>query len=339
MTIVSANEHSGSIAEASDCDVNQLLDLLLAQKMEFTQEFLRARSLAFSGNKQRLRQRLTDYIDEQMLPIPDLVDLLNQIEGWGRQHVYLYRCLGTLADDWSNEAYATSQLKRAGVESLLNMQRTLLLPENPTITSIHWSPTRMRLIWIEARQWEQRLPDEDVVEDDLVWRAYRRHVTRGIVSFEWNFVNGNAMLMIEQLPRGFRYSESRDFFASDMEPLVSLDRFQPIQVSRAVKPIERSEPVRCRQIAYESPTGATAQFTSASRSKDVYQDDVFMDAAETLRNSTIGSNGNFYWQQSDRLSCELHCRIYGYDQRVGIFGQHREADVRHVLESIIRHSN
>ena len=334
-----ASQQNGSAADAADYDKNQVLDLLLAQKMAFTQDFLRARNLAFSGNKLRLRERLANYVDSQTLSIPDLISLLNQIEGWGRQHIYLYRCVDRLVEDWSSEAFAVSQLKRAGLIDLLDAQRTLLLPEVPTITSIHWSPSRMKLVWVEARHWEQRLQDEDIAKADLVWRAYKRHISRGIVTFEWNLLNGRAMLMIEQLPRGFRYSESRDFFASEMEPIVSLGRFQPIQVSKAIKPIEQSEPVRCRQIAFESPTGATAQFTSASRSRDVYQDDTFESAADIMRDSTIGSDGNFYWQKGGGLSRELHCRIYGHDQRVGIFGQHREADVRHVLEKIIRHSS
>ena len=51
-----------------------------------------------------------------------------------------------------------------------------------------------------------------------------------------------------------------------------------------------------------------------------------------------GLLGNFYWLPArGGLARELHSKLYASDQRVGIFGEHLEKDVRHVLVRIRRH--
>ena len=46
---------------------------------------------------------------------------------------------------------------------------------------------------------------------------------------------------------------------------------------------------------------------------------------------------NLYWLSvQDKPERELHTKLYASDQRIGIFGEHQERDVRYVL-SRIRH--
>jgi len=316
-------------------DVKLLLDLLLSHKMAFAQELLRARGLPFSGTKARLRQRLEAYLKEGAIEADDLVQLLNKIEGWGNQHIYIYKSPKQQIERWVDEDLVRRHLGALGLDDLLNRQRPLLLPEEPTLSSIEWTPELARFVWVEKRSWEERIPDEDREEGDKVWRAYRVNVSRGLVAFDWDLVSGYAALMVQRLPRGTRYHQIRDRFEEDLEAIVGLRHFERVRISGAIQRIEMSDEVRRRQLAYQALRGGKVSFTSASSSRDTFADPDLDRAGDIFRGTAAGLMGNFYWLPvKGRLQSELHVKLYARDHRVGIFGEHEELGVRYVLSRI-----
>lgn len=331
-------EQAGSDDRLTEDEIQLTLKYLQSHKMAFTQEFLRARELPFSGTKKQLRERLEGYLAEGRVEPEELVQLLNQIEGWGNQHLYLYKAAGRLMAPWSTEESVRKHLSALGREALLGRPRPLVLPEGIRLASIEWTPERARFVWIEKRQWEERVPDEDMQEDDMVWRAYRVHVSRGIIAFDWDLMSGHAMLMIQRLPRGARYARVRDRFEEELEPLVALSQFDRVRVSRGILPIQESGEVRRRQVRYQTRRGGRATFTSASWSRDAFADPALDRAEEALGDETAGLLGNFYWLPAEeKLGQELHSKIYASDQRIGLFGEHEEGDVRYVVSRVRHH--
>ena len=80
-----SSRHSSSEATKeglSNEDLQHILDYLMAHKMEFTQQFLRQRGLPFSGTKAVLWERLEGYLTSEQVSGGELIDLLNNIEGW-----------------------------------------------------------------------------------------------------------------------------------------------------------------------------------------------------------------------------------------------------------------
>jgi hypothetical protein len=317
-------------------EVELVLNYLLSHKMAFTQGFLRTRGLPFSGTKAKLRERLEGYLSDGRLDAPDLVRLLNEIEGWGNQHIYLYKGADQLIEPWLKEGSVRERLADLGLADLFNRQRPLVLPEETTLSSIEWTPERVRFVWVEKRQWEERASEEDIEEEGMVWRAYRINVSRSLIAFDWDLISGHAMLMIQRLPRGTKYHPIRDRFEKELEPIVGLSWFEQVRVSRAIQRIQASDEVRRRQLAYQTQRGGKVTFTSAGRSRDTSTDPDLKRAGRAL-SGTAGLLGNFYWLSvQGKLGRELHTKLYASDQRIGIFGEHQERDVRHVL-SRIRH--
>jgi hypothetical protein len=318
-------------------EVKLVLDYLHSHKMAFTQEFLRARNLPFSGTKAKLRERVEEYLGDGRLSATDLVQLLNDIEGWGNQYIYLYKGPDHLIEPWLEEDFARERLANLGAADLFNRQRHLVLPEEATLSSVEWTPDRVRFVWVEKRQWEERVAEEDFEKGGMVWRAYRINISRGLTAFDWDLVSGHAMLMIQRLPRGTQYHLIRDEFERKLEPAIGLSQFERVRVSRAIQPIEASNEVRRRKLSYQARRGGKATFTSADQSSDTFADAAFERAGQALREETSGWLGNFYWlSQEGKLERDLHVQIYASDQRTGIFGEHKEQDVRYVL-SRIRH--
>jgi hypothetical protein len=321
-------------------EVELVLNYLLSHKKAFTQDFLREdRGLPFSGTKEKLRERLKGYLGDGQLDAADLVWLLNRIEGWGNQHIYLYQASDRLIEPWLEEDSVRKRLADLGLDDLFNRQRPLVLPEETTLSSIEWTPERVRFVWVEKRQWEERVSEEDIKEEGMVWRAYRINISRGLIAFDWDLVSGYAMLMIQRLPRGTKYYLIRDRFEKELEPMVGLSQFEQVRVSRAIQRIQALEEkeVRRRQLAYQTQRGGKVTFTSAGRSRGTSADPDLKRAGQAL-NSTAGLLGNFYWIPVEgKPGREVHSKLYASDQRVGIFGEHQERDVRYVLSRIRQH--
>jgi hypothetical protein len=318
-------------------EVDIVLDYLLGHKMRFLQDFLRERRLPFAGTKEVLRNRLIAYISDARVSSMELVRLLDGIEGWGNQHIYLYKAPDQSIEPWRTERSSRRRLSTLKLDDLFNRHRPLVLPAEPTLSSIEWTPQKLRLVWVEKRQWEERLPEHDIENEDLILRAYRRNVTRGLTAFDWDLLTGHAMLMIQILPSGSKYDQARDRFEEQLEPMVVLSNFQRVRVGPAIQSIEKSDEARRRQLAYETRRGGKASLTSASQSSDAYTDPDLQTIGESLRGKTAGLMGNFYWHRVDgALDRELHIKLYAADQSVGIFGECREQEVRYVI-SRIRH--
>ena len=83
-------------------EVVQLIDLLLAHKKEYVQEFLRENGFKFSGTKEDLRERLLTLCKRGKVTPKQIVQQVDQLEGYGNQHVYLFRipehCIEELRD-------------------------------------------------------------------------------------------------------------------------------------------------------------------------------------------------------------------------------------------------
>jgi len=79
-------------------------------------------------------------------------------------------------------------------------------------------------------------------------------------------------------------------------------------------------------------------FTSRGRKRDAFQDDPDLSASRNALRDTAAVLGNFYWQPVEgSLKREVHVKLYAQDQRVGVFGELDEVDVRYVLSRIRHH--
>jgi len=319
----------------SEEEVAVVLDYLMAHKMAFTQAFLESQGLAYSGTKARLRERLEGYLRDGKVAAEELVALLDNIEGWGDQHIYLYRAPRHLTTRWADESTAKSIVAKAGLGSRFNQRRPLVLPDEPTLSTIEWNAERLRLIWVEKRQREDRVPSEDYSEGDLVWRAYRVSFSRGVISFYWDFASEVAMMLIGRLPSGTVYRHIQDRMAREMRPFLDLAAFEPAPVGRAMHGLWRSHEARQRQLSVRTPRGGQAGFTSARTPQDIRDDPDLRNARSRLGPEVRGELGNYYWlANGNPLSTELHLKIYANDQRVAIFGERTEQEVRYVLSRV-----
>ncbi len=324
---------------------------LLALKKDQIGEFLAGAGLPKSGTKEVLRERIEEALEEGSLAMSQIVQFLDNVVPWGKQHVYLYKGPQSPIAEWRNAAWVANLLKQHRLGKLLNASLPLVLPDKMKVSSIFHDPKRLRITAVKRRDWWERNPDYDDTGktdegEDIELRAFVHRVTRSLVAFEWDLAANNAFLQISQLPRGFDYADVADEFFELIEGWLDrslfslLDLRPPITKLHALEESGAGE-TRSHGINYRTLQGRHFEGKSASPA-DPLLGEAAIDAALTaVRKSGVGHLGNFYWTPTNgaaiALDSEVHVIVVGFRNRVNFPTPNDEETVRYVLSRIRSH--
>jgi len=144
---------------------------------------LKQAELPKSGTKEALRERLQEALDAGDLTDEELVEALDSVAPWGKQHVFLYQGPRTDIQAWNAPEYTQHLLKQHRLGKLFNARLPLVLPERLTLSSVTHLDGRLRVTAVEKRQYSERTPEHDEEKvtasgERVTLKAYVRHLTR-----------------------------------------------------------------------------------------------------------------------------------------------------------------
>lgn len=333
-----------SVAKNSEAisneDIAVAIEYAFGHRKVAIQEFLKQYSISTKGKKEQLRNAVVKAVRDGEISNEDIIGFLDSLEGWGNQHIYLFSSPANVMTKWKSKASAKKLVKDAGFEDLFNCRRPLVLPDEPTLASVEWTKKRVRFVWIDRREWYERIEEEDEESKDgeILYKAYRHQITRGVTSFDWNLVSGDAALMIQTLPRGENYDDVRKAFEAELAAFIDLNEFTRCRITKAIKKLESSKEALNRKIELLTRTKAIAAYTSKGRKTDAYEDEDLKKSRKALGERTTSKSGNFYFQPTAKgLDRAIHVKLYTADQRVGLFGECTESEVQYVLSRVRQH--
>jgi hypothetical protein len=182
-----------AIEDNTRAEINQLKllarSIVRSQGNIFIRELLREKKLPLGTNKSEFEVNLTDAIDSGALTRADLMNWLEEVEGWGAQHVYVFHIPDVIAADelWTDPNGIRSRLPR-DLRRLWNSESANLFPDDRTLTGIYFDGTALRFVWHQRlSSWirEPRHDQKDVKIDGDRYelRAYRDRPDRSVQRF------------------------------------------------------------------------------------------------------------------------------------------------------------
>ncbi|MGB8330488.1 MAG: hypothetical protein WCE62_10205 [Polyangiales bacterium] len=292
--------------EYAEEEKEALIDFVLALKKTHIQEFFRRVKLQRSGTKTDLRERLQEAFDAGDVSYERAVDFLDSIAPWGKQHVFLYS--GPRGDlrPWKDPDLLLQHLKQHRVGKYFNTPLPLILPEVLTLSSIAHFDDKLRVTAVQKRAYTERAPQHDdvkVAEDgtQIVLRAYANHVTRTLVTFEWDLISNTAMLQITQLHGDRLYEQVAEEFSDLVSAWLDIEKlFDIVEIREVIKRLHDGErngnaEARSHGYQYRTPHGRRLAAHSPSPRDSVLGEAVIDDAMEGIRRNGVGHLGNFYW--------------------------------------------
>jgi hypothetical protein len=319
--------------DANQVDQKKLLiDSIFSHKLDFVKEYFRSKEVSFSFRKDILNSKLNEGIDDGTFSLAELIELLDRIEEFGNQHIYLFNCNTEYIKILRNAEYIKDRLRLRNLEKLYNTENFLILPNESTLTSVIHNDNILKFKWVEKRVWKD--PLDERIEDDKLVKTYQINLARGITTFRINLVSGNAEIMIQRLPKGANYESIKDDYLDEISKYIEVHSLVPLGLRRSIKLLEESDEVDKRQIDLETIEGGRVAYKSRDTRSD-YQSDAILSRSRTaLGNNVSGNRGSFYWKANGILERPILTHIYAKDNRLGIFGQRIESEVNYVLSRV-----
>lgn len=317
-----------------DTEVVEIIDLLLAHKKEYIQEFLRENGFRFSGTKEDLRERLLNLYGRGKITREQILQQLDLIEGYGNQHVYLFRIPEHHIERFRNRENVMRIFKDNNLEDVYNNYRALAFPDEPEVASITHNDDWLKIRWVVKKEKIQLLEERREIDEqnrEILTKKYVIRKYRGVTMFRLSLISGDAELLIYRLPQGSRYEQEKDRYLSYLTDWFNWGLLSNINLYPVISRIEDSDEVRTRNVGLRTAKGSHIEISSPSRTAGIENDPDAWNARQTIRTG-IGNRGNFYWlseKSNGALSRKIHTIIY--PDRIAFFGECREEEVNYVL--------
>ena len=343
-------------------------------------EFLTSHGIKRGSNKAELKVRLTDAIEANVITCADIYRYLNPIESWGRQHVILFNGPGKNLEQWRDPDWVSAHIDQQNLRHLVEADLPLALPKDLTLTSIRYAESVLRITAVERREGEVRDPEsdfqsesssgitsksiqyleqssvespakqdlaEEMLDETIIYRAYRYQVYRGIITFEWDLVANHATLQISQFPSGEKYEDAMARFDALTTGFIQLNDFSPVCLRSVIARLHELEELgspeaMSKGIAYKTVQGRTIEGKSAAGSLGLLGETVVDTTMSTVRKVSVGHTGNFYWLPPDvndidspnPLTNQIHVFLHGDAKRCNFPVLTPEVQIRYVLQRI-----
>lgn len=306
------------------------------------------------GTKQELRAYAQWQLDEGIIDVNQIVAALIELEGWGRQQVYLYRWNGGvyLQNQWLNRKWVENRFRAAEMSYVYNSTRPVRENDDSTLFSITYPENvdRIRFVWVQNRSTLRRVEEQDpepsqieLSPDGTSWqrrilRAYLETRVRDVTSFEWDIAAGEAMLMIRKF-KETDYVAVRDAIEAELADILPTYDFRPVRMSKLINDLDDIEDVIRPRVDYRTLTNPNIRMTFAGGSTDdVLSDQKIQEIRQEHRGDLNGYGGFSKWKIGRKkwVGIDLYARKE-HDHRIGIRSEELEKDVRRVLQRIRTH--
>jgi hypothetical protein len=240
-----------------------VLGIVLAQGNVFIKELLRTKEITIGSTKADFESNLLKAIEDGRLRQADVEAWLEEVEGWGDQHVYLYHVPERIASDplWASADKIANQLRRAGMEKLWNAQSSLEFPKERRLTGIYFKDDALQFVWHQREvSWiraPQRDREEDWEGDHYQLRAYRERGDRTIMRFEMRLALGLAAAFLQIPWNRDDHLAALNEISAATKSLLTLGPQNRFNVATAIKDLDQAE----LQSAQSKTVRVTAQRT------------------------------------------------------------------------------
>jgi hypothetical protein len=354
------------VGSRSSREISESLELaeriVRVQGNLFIKELLRKKrrtdpTVKIGVTKDEIVQNLTAGIESGRITRDDLDAWIREVEGWGRQHVYLYRVSTRLSKDpiWSSPAVLQRRLRKsAGMDPSESTGADLEFPVDLEISSLRYTDGTLEIAWRKRyERWNRdntKDRSEEIDGDLYEFRAFRQELSRAVTRFVLMPASKRAALFL-QIPLGDpAHLTTRSTIASTLEPAFSWDELKSVDVSTVIKAFDEAE---LAATAGREPGKIIAQNTkfSAAGASVLFEADPgnsqwknvsavrgvrrALDAREFSGHSAIFQ---LQLRTTDGLDRDVTMSLNGKDKRIYLHAQMTAGEVWQVLDTVMEHS-
>ncbi|MDO8459411.1 MAG: hypothetical protein Q7T07_21110 [Burkholderiaceae bacterium] len=199
-------------------------------------DFLKKRDLPHSAGSwdDMFRLRLEPALAESKISIPDLVDLLRNVEEYGYQHIFLFHTNPAIAQSAMDRPTVTAALASLGLSRLLTEPDLFDMPTTPAISDVRWVVDTIdtEIVIKEIQVKERYELSNEIFSSNGMIREYKKIQDRG-VNIARLKRNGDLEIRIASRSGSNSYSSDLSNFRNRIKNILPLSGFAEKSLSTA----------------------------------------------------------------------------------------------------------
>ncbi|HEX6900397.1 MAG TPA: hypothetical protein VF789_11810 [Thermoanaerobaculia bacterium] len=333
--------------------------VVLAQGNIFIKELLRDKKIKIGATKTDFERNLLQAIDGGHLRYAEVRDWLEEVEGWGDQHVYFYEVPQAVSRQliWNDEKRVRERVVKAGLGDLWNADTSLAFPEEPALTGIYFEPgsRTLRLAWHEGAYGWVRVADldrqEEIEGDQYEFRAYRQRASRTVMRFEVRLNAGVAALFLSSHLTGKEHENALQDAQAKTQSLFGLKEVwaNPMIVAKVIANLDQeltdgsaSMEAAPETVQLESG-GSYIRFGSHVPHRSYLEAAAVKGVRLAIKKPALrqftGNVGTFEFRKDGGpgISRDIRVQLYGQEKRIRLWQRMTATDVWRILEILRRY--
>lgn len=326
--------------------------IIRAQGNRFIKDLLRSKRITIGTNKDEFENNLSRAIETGMLTLDDVRAWLTSVEGWGNQHVYIYGISSTLRKELT-EPKIRQRVTDAKLDTVWEGETALAFPDQPTLTSISFTNSVLRLVWQECSPSWTPVPEKNHTEQEGLdlyeYRAFRKVERRAVTRFEAHVKDGIAGLFIPDPVQGLEHRAAVREIKRVISSLMDLQALERglMDIGLISRNLDQKNvpsnntpaPLVKAQRSRLASGGAYVEFAANSRDRAYWEEPAIEDVRKSVRTQQLrafqGGAGVFIFQPGEwGLDRPLRVQLYGEDNRVRLWAQMEVSEVWTILSKL-----
>jgi hypothetical protein len=316
--------------------------IVLAQGNTFIKELLREKNIRIGATKTEFEQNMVAAIESGELQREHIESWLNEVEGWGDQHIYIYTIPSAIRGAMRDSVAIEKKIRAAGLLGLWNKSLSLEFPRKSTLTGINQQDDQLTFVWHQGTEFAIRKRDmdrrEEIQGDTYEFRAYRIRSDRSVTRFVARPKDGLAAIFIQSAWDEDEHQTLLRDISDVVNKIVPFDSLQRLVIEKAIKQLDGDALNRSGVVVQStrlSAAGAYIEFASTSTSGGYQEIGVVRDVRRAVQPKQFtGTNGSFLVPRSDSDPQKIRVKLYGEDRRVRLTHQMTQSEVWSVIERI-----
>lgn len=313
---------------------NDVRAIILSQGNNFIKELLRRHSIKIGTTKKDFAKNVADAIDDGTLTQDMIEAWLEEVEGWGDQHVYLFEA-PTIATADIGGLLAGSDYK-----DIVGKRQSFDFPDELTLSSILLDDIGLSLIWHLAKEGWNRAKSKDYVKkvglDQYRFDAYRQRMDRSVVHFEWRFVDKHCAIFIHR-NKDIDHNEA---MANVWEVLEGLGLCEKqcirLSLSEAVKSASKQKGTKTARLEAD---GGFIELVSTLKDGGIDEVEAVRHARNAVDDTEFArAQGMFSVKQDGDGEEAMSVQVFGSEGRLRLWAQCKRDIVYAVIDYFMMHN-
>jgi len=322
-------------------------DVILVQGNAFIKELLLGKDIRGGVTKKDFRKQLDAAVGDGTITYDDLTAWIDDTEGWGDEHIYLYKVSTPVKRLLAEAKYAEERVRKAGFGAIWNADTSWQFPLRRTLTAIQHTAGELTCVWHQGTHFEKRVKEKDfgLIEGDgepyfyRAWRiASRRTVTRIVIRPQ------HAAVFLPGGSEPSTHAEERASLFDEIAGIVRMHDWPVYAIGKAIKALDAlpmradtRKRLRAQNTRLNAKSGGWVEFGSDAGMS--YADVASLrDVRLAVRLGKFdGATGEFYFLLPGQKN-DVKVHLYGDADRIRLWVRLTRADVWEILKKIPKRS-